>query len=191
MKDSYPECIDIDIDRKNLLKYLRITWLLGWVLGLGAFGLLIGSISTLDEIEKGGFESINDLLCDLLYGAVAGALIAALFGFILYLALGYFRAKRAAEMIQLKVEGPFLRVVQSGLIGVVDRKIHFRAIIDFSTVNNRRMSKYGINTLQMNTVGGGPTGMIRIDGVKNCDQVRDMLAEIDHIRGNGLYADQG
>jgi putative N-acetylmannosamine-6-phosphate epimerase len=86
-----------------------------------------------------------------------------------------------AASLQVRVEGSFLRIIQK-VPALQDRKLHFRAIVDYATVEGSLMRRFGIMTLQMTTTAGGAASTIRIDGLRDCTKVRDMLAEIDSIR---------
>lgn len=184
MNDPHPEIIDIEIDHENLCKYLRQTWLKVWVLTLSTLGAGFGLIAGIERIENGEFDGIPAILVELAIGVLTGTIIAAIIALFLYLLLSHFKAKKISEAQQLRVEGAYLRIIQSRLGSIIDQKIHFRAVTDFSTIENPRMKKFGIKTLQMNTSGGGPAGLIRIDGIIDCDKVRDMLADIDRLREN-------
>ncbi|MDA3872613.1 MAG: hypothetical protein PF795_01455 [Kiritimatiellae bacterium] len=184
MTDPHPTSFEIEIDRESLCKYLRYTWLRGWTFAISFFGLLFGLIFSLERIADGKFEGLHHLIFLLTTGPIYGILIGMAVAIVLYFMLCHFRAKRISETLSLKVDGAFLQITQHLIGSKIDRKIHFRAVTDFSVIEDNRMRKYNIKALQMNTTGGSPTGLIRIDGVKDCDNVRDMLAEIDSLREN-------
>ena len=80
-----------------------------------------------------------------------------------------------------QVEGAFLHIVQENYARV-DRKLHFRSIVDYAAVDDILMRRFGLMALRMNTTGGGLDSTINLIGIKDCLKVRDMLAEIDSIR---------
>lgn len=186
MNDPHPKSIKVAIDRESLRKYLRRTWLRSWLFGLGFLGAFFGLSSRIGRLEDGDFDGWAHLAYLLISGVVFGILISSCIAFVLYFLLSHFRAKRIAETQSIRVEGAFLQIRQHMGSTKLDRKIHFRAVTDFSVIEDKRMKRYGIKALQMNTTGGSPSGLIRIDGVKDCDRVRDMLAEIDSIRENQI-----
>lgn len=181
-KDPHPENIDIEIDRESLCKYLRLSWIKGWFIVSAIFGFLFGIIQPLESIDKKGFTNITDLLLLLANSLGISLLISSSIVFFIYLLLGHWRAKKTADALYVKVEGSFLRVISHNIQGTFDRKVHFRSITDYSTIENRSMKKHGIKALQMNTTGGTIASLIRIDGVKDCDRIRDLLAEVDELR---------
>lgn len=160
------------------------SWYRSWVLALGFIGGLFGLISPIERIENGRTEGIRDIVFQLSLGVLYGILISTVIATILYFIFSHFRAKKISESQALEVEGPFLHVSQNAGFVKQDRKIHFRAITDFSVIEDKRMRRYGIQALHMNTTSGSQTGFIRVDGVKEGDQMRDLLAEIDILREN-------
>lgn len=186
MDDTHPNFFEIEIDRDGLRSYFRRSWLRAWLLSLSFFGGLFGFLSSIGRIEDGGAGSLGHLVFLLISGIVYGILIGAVIALLLYFLLSHFRAKKISEAQYIRVEGAYLQVAHLAGSTRVNRKIHFRAMTDFSLIENKRMQRYGIKALQMNTTGGGPGSLIRIDGVKDCDRVRDMLAEIDSIRENQI-----
>lgn len=118
------------------------------------FGFLFGIIHPLESIDKKGFTTLADLLLLLTKSLGISLLISSSIVFLMYLLIGHWRAKRTANGPHVKVEGSFLRVIQYSLQGTFDRKIHFRSITDYSTIENRSMKKHGIKALHINTTGG-------------------------------------
>ncbi len=184
MKDEHPHTIQIEIDREGLRKYFRKTWLQQWLWGLSIFGILFGVIIPLESIENGKVDGPLHLIQLLLTGAFFGLLLSTSIALTAYFICSHSKARKIADSQTLTVEGAFLRITKQTALMKVDRKIHFRAVIDFSIIEDSRMEKYGIKALQMNTTGGSAQSLLRIDGIKECDKVRDMLAEIDHLREN-------
>lgn len=182
MADPYPENIEIEIDHEGLCKYLRLTWFKALAVLFLFFGGLLGFVGPLEDIEKSEFQGIPWLIMKLGSGVLVGALIGVLIAVVIYFLFCHSKAKKVSQMLECRVEGAFLKVVHYSGFNKLDRKIHFRAVTDFSIIDDRRMQKFGIKALQMNTTGGSSTGLIRVDGIRDCEKVRDMLAEIDSQR---------
>ena len=182
MEDPYPEIVEFEIDREGLLRYLRNTWFKAW---LGAFlfmGGLFGLLTAMEVIERGGLSSIQQVVVMFITRIAWGLGISLLVGLVFYFAFSRRRAKRVAENLELRVEGEFLRLIQTVTTGTVDHKIHFGAVTDFSVVQTPRMQRHGIKALVMNTTSGGAAGILRVEGVRDCERVRDTLADIDRLR---------
>mgnify|MGYP006282747699 CR=1 FL=1 len=184
MNDPHPHSFKIEIDRDGLRKYLMHSWYRSWVLALGFLGGLFGLISPIGRIENGRVEGVGHVVFLLFLGILVGVLISTVIATLLYFMFSHSKAKRISESQALEVEGPFLHVSQNSDSVKQDRKIHFRAVTDFSLIEDKRMEKYGIQALHMNTTSGSQTGFIRVDGVKEGNKIRDILAEIDSIREN-------
>ncbi len=81
----------------------------------------------------------------------------------------------------VRVEGAFLRISHEGIVRV-DRKLHFRAIVDYALVEGPLMKHLGITGLHMTTTSGSPQGILQLWGVADGEAVRDQLALIDSLR---------
>jgi len=114
----------------------------------------------------------------------AGSAVALLLGAALYFALGHYQSKWSANNLRLLVEGPYLRIV-SGAVFVTDRRIHFRAISDYSTHDGPLLRRLKMKTISFRIIGQGqPVRSTSIPGVIDPIKVRDMLCEIDAAREN-------
>ena len=67
---------------------------------------------------------------------------------------------------------------------MIDRKLHFRAIVDYATTQDALMRRFDLHALQMTTTAGGPKSTLTIPGVKDCLKVRDILSDVDRLREN-------
>ena len=182
MSDSYPEHLAVEIDRQRLKTYLRTKWLLSWVLSLGFFGGLFGLASIGAAFDR-GFTSWSAGVALVAKCVAIGIGASSLLALLLYLILSHRLASRFAGSLELSVEGAFLHIRQHTSI-LTDRKLHFRSIVDYATTQDLLMRHFGLHALQMTTTAGGPTSTINIPGVKDCLRVRDVLADIDHLREN-------
>ena len=181
MNDTHPENISLEIDRPKLRRYLRLHWLRNWSFALGALGALFGFMPVahaLDEDRHTGEEILSIAVRNIGISLLAGLLLAAL----LYLIFSHRQAARYARTLAIDVEGPFLRI-RYQLSACVDRKLHFRNLMDYAVVETPFMRKMGVMELRMTgvTMPGHPP----IVGVKDCAAARDLLAEIDRLRENG------
>ena len=177
MSDQYPSDFTIEIDRPQLRKYLcakaLLSWL-AWFIFLGGF-FGFGSIAdTLDRRELSHAQAWKLAVSHIGVGVTAGSLLATL----LYLAISHRTAVRKAAALEVSVEDAFLRIRQHELVN--DRKLHFRAIVDYATTQDALMSWFGIQALRMNTMAGP----ISLPGIKDCLKARDVLSEIDRQREN-------
>ncbi len=146
----------------------------------GFIGLLIGFTATMGIIEKGD-SSFCQTIVHLAIGLGWGLGFSFLIASFLYLVFSHFPVSRQAKTLSVEVEGPFLRIVRQSYTWQ-DRKLHFRAIVDYSTIEEFLMRRCGIKALQITTMAGGQQSLIVIPGVRDCDRIRDMLAEIDSLR---------
>ncbi len=183
MKDKYPEVIEFDVERDLLRKFLRKQWFYMWI-GLAALpGFFIGLLVALPkQHEHFEYKGILDTMQLVSRGVGTGILISISIAFALYFLTSYRYADRVAKTLRVIVEGPFLRIVQFQQYSTIDRKIHFRAIVDYATVGDDKKKKSDLSILRMTTIGGGLHSTIQIAGLSNCEKVRDMLVEIDSIR---------
>ena len=182
MNDPFPKNITIDIDRDRLRTYLRAKWFLSWLGSLAGLGALLGFMAVLSFYEKRAFGGFPEL-CGLLIRAGAVLLGSLVVACLLYFLLSHWLAAQVAGGLQVSVEGPFLRIRQHRLHRM-DRKVHFRAIIDYTIVEGALMRRFGIMALRMTTAAPPIHGIPEIAGIKDCPRVRDMLAEIDSLREN-------
>jgi hypothetical protein len=181
MSDSYPTSLPIEIDRPQLQKYLGAKWLFAWLMFFLFFGTLFGLTAAVDELKPQNHPRRGALLLLFLRDAGLGLGISGILALLCWAIFSRPLAKRIATSLQVQVEGAFLRVREHGSART-DRKLHFSAIVDYSTTSDRLMRYFGIKALVMSTTGGGMRSMLIIHGVKDCLRVRDMLSEIDHLR---------
>ncbi len=174
MSEKYPENIEIELDRKAIRAYLRTSWILPWFLIIGFFGGMFGAARVTEKIES---VDIPDILMIYLKGIGSGIMVSAVISIILYFIFCHFQTNRLAKNLRIRVEGPFLRITHKGFT-LVDRKMHFRSIIDYSIVEGVLMRRFHIVALHITAIGA----RIQVLGIKNCREIRDMLAEIDAIR---------
>ncbi len=183
MNDPYPTTLTIEIDRPRLRRYLRVKWLLAWASPLCAIGGIAWAPLSLAFAQKAAQPQslpLYDAILTLAAGGATGAAGAFLLAFTLYLIRSHRLAARFAETLQLTVEGDFLRYRENADV-LLDRKLHFRSIVDYAIAQDSLMRRMGIHALQM-TIAAGPG--LAIAGVKDCERIRDMLAEIDRLREN-------
>ena len=178
---SYPETFEVEIDRDRLRAYLRARWLISWFCTLGFFCLMFGAMGVSGMIERHPRMPGRDTA--LFVASVLGlsTLLAVALSLAAYFLLSHARAARHAATLRLDVEGSYLRIRQVAG-GLRDRKLHFRSLVDYTTVEGPLMHRFGIAILQITTTAGGPASIINIPGVRDCLRVRDMLAEIDAQR---------
>jgi hypothetical protein len=182
MPDTYPPNLEIEIDRPRLTTYLRVQWLLGWICICFMFGFMFAIMAA--SIAAEHVES--PWVLKAIAGAAAFFICLAaclLLAGLLYFLFSHCLAARFAQELRVTVEGPFLRIHQY-LIATTDHKLHFRAIVDYAAIQDPLMRLFGLHALQMTTTGSGPSGMIKVPGVKECLKIRDMLSEIDRLREN-------
>lgn len=186
MNDPYPPHLTIEIDRKRLAKYLCFKWLLMWVFLCTFFGFISGMgniVNTLEGRRPPKIASLNDLLLLISSELAMHIGIAFLIAVLLYFIFSHRFALRSAASLEVSVEGPFLHLRQHATL-LIDRKLHFRSIVDYATTQDFWMRQFDISSLQMTTTAGGPQSTVTIPGVKDCLKVRDMLSEIDRQREN-------
>ena len=183
MSDSYPVNLTIEIDRPLLRRYLRVKWFLL----LAAFPLLFGFIGFLSYMERIPYEVMlkGETILFVLRVLAISFGSSCLATVVLYFLFGHRLAARYAESLAVTVEGPFLRIREHGAL-LIDRKIHFRSIHDYSTVQGRLLRRFGMYALYFTTTGvrAPGYGVNMIVGIKDCEKVRDMLADIDRLREN-------
>jgi len=147
---------------------------LGFVNSLGRIG---------DGVKKADLQTMNDLILFCLRGFAVGIGVWMSVALLIYFVFFHRSAARRAASLVVTVEGPFLRVRQDGAFSM-DRKLHFRAIVDYATLQGWLMRKCGIHALRMTTTAGGQSSTLVIHGVKDCLKMRDILSDIDRLREN-------
>lgn len=184
MPDPYPQHFTIEIDRENMCRYLRRTWLLVWSLIFGLFGILAGFGAgcegfreTLLRANSTDWQAAGIFLSRFALG-VGSAVSLAL---ICYTLLSHRLARKEADALEAHVDGQYL-CVKSGAWIRLDRRLHFRSIVDFACFQGPVMLRFGITGIRIVTMNGGLHGIIELPAVKDAVKVRDMLAEIDRLR---------
>ena len=180
MTDPYPQDLEIEIDRSRLRAYLRAKWFVSWAIVLGMFGMMFG-LAGIGGILDQGMYSWKAILLISVMGIGIGLGLALLLAGAAYLVFNHRSAGRFADELRVSVEGPFLRI-QQRLVVASDRKLHFRAIVDYAVVQDPLMRLFDVQALQMQTTGTSAT--ITVPGVKDCLKARDLLSEIDGQREN-------
>ena len=180
--DPYPSHLSIGIDQARLCTFLRVCSLVVWIMPLSFFGAFFGLCLGADKVEGKGLP-LGEVLVSMASGLGKGLGIAVLIGLTVHLLFRHRQARRYAETLEVSVEGSYLRIRHGGS-STSDRKIHFRSIVDYDARQSWLMNLIGIQSLHMNTNGGGPGSVIVVAGIKDCLQVRDMLSEIDSLREN-------
>lgn len=181
MPNSYPEIMKFEINRSQLERYnnrigLYVISLLFMFLGVFfGFAYIIGAANDLH------FKSKDELYLFLIgrMSICVAITIAAIFGFYIFGIRKH--SKRYAATLDVSVEGSFLRIREYSK-GLVDRKIHFRSIVDYSNIQSPMMTRYGLQSLKINTTSGGQYSAITILGIEDCLKVRDILSDIDQQR---------
>jgi hypothetical protein len=179
-QDKFPNQIEFEFDRLGLTRYYRfqaiclcygIAILFSSLLAMALFEASVLAHFPTHWWLKFGYRAIY-----LLAGFAAGGL----FGSLLY--FGYFRqsAQALAGSSRLIVEGPYLRYVH-GVIFVFDKRYHFRDIHTYTTIEGPYQRRHGMKSLQL-LRNEKPSLIEQIEGLKNFDQVPDMLCEIDAAR---------
>lgn len=176
--DNHPEKLEFEIDREGLRRSLRAGFLIAWG---SLFGLMM-ILVVLFAVPRGLEAGLSSGLKVFAWGTVSTALISS---------IGYFgftvrTLQRAVQAVSLKVDGPYL-LVQSYDIGSRswhDRKLHFKSIVDYGIMEDSHMRRYGVKALKLTTLSGGISSNVLVPAVRNCHQVRDLLAEIDLEREN-------
>ncbi|QEG37831.1 PH domain-containing protein [Bythopirellula goksoeyrii] len=180
MNDQYPETFPIEIERDKLCRFYRVQSFIACSIVPFAFGFLFGGASTSKDRQR-DFENAEQVWSEFLRGAITGIGWGLLIGATLYFVFGHFAARRWATALEVAVEGDFLRVKEGGSTRR-DRKLHFRAIVDYATFQNPLMRLCEIDGILITTTSGGVYSTINVYAVKNALEVRDMLSEIDRLR---------
>ena len=183
MSDSYAESFEIEIEREKLCRYYRRIWTVFPCMPAVGLGAMFGMAWSMGGKNDRHFESVSEVIIAVVLGLGVGISIGLLIVGIIYLLFIARAAKKAANALQVTVEGPFFRI-REGVSNIRDRKLHFRAIIDYGYFQDSMMRDCGIGGLMLTTIAGGQNSTIRIHGIKNALEVRDMLSEIDRQREN-------
>jgi len=167
-------------DHDRLRRYLRVRGLILWLGALGMLGALFGFVAvgkTLDSRRLGAPAKIIAAARSAGLGFGCGALVGAF----CYCVLTHVRSATEARTVSLRVNGPFVRLKTGGFTHV-DRKVHFRSIIDYAVIDGPLRRRFGLQTLQMTVPAGVPNGLIQLTGLRDCERVRDELAALDAAR---------
>lgn len=181
MTDPYPQTLQIEIDRRKLCRYLRVQAILCWTITLVIISSLIGVATYLSEEKVAKLESVADICRQSCLGLGIGAATGLLLGLFCYLVFHHFSTRREADSLHVSVEGQFLRVREGSLFRR-DRKLHFRAIVDYACFQGPLMRRCGITGIAMTTMAGGQGAGVNILAVKDAPKIRDMLSDIDRLR---------
>lgn len=173
---EYPENIEFEIDRLRLKRYLRISWLFKWIIGVGGTGAFISIFPFLQCIEN------RMHLGEATNYAISINLGALLLSVVCYSISSHFRAAQLAKSLKLRVEGAFL--VLNSEIGLTKgmRRLHFRAVTDFAVRETFLMEKFGVKELVINTTASPPNSILAIPGLIDCNHVCVDLSKIDSER---------
>jgi len=182
MTDPHPHDLEIEIDRNRLRAYLRAQSLVIWALLFSFLGIICGLSSVAKDLEQ-GVHTWSSMLTTAATAIGIGWGLGLLVASACYFVFNHRMTGRFADELRISVEGPFLRIRQR-LAVATDRKLHFRAIVDYAVVQDPFMRLFDIHSLQMTTTGSGPTSIINVPGVKDCLKARDTLSEIDGLREN-------
>ena len=181
MNDPYPTTLRIEIDRPRLKSYLQIVGLLEWTAPLSVLGAMVGALVAMSPKAQAIALNLPPLLnipAIVAAGAAIGFAVGFLITFIPYLIFRHRRAAQFSESLELSVEGAFLRLRAHDRVWT-DRKLHFRAIVDYEVVQSSLMRRCSIHCLEMTTTGGY---RLVVPGVTDCFTTRDMFSQIDTLR---------
>jgi membrane protein YdbS with pleckstrin-like domain len=182
-KDRYPTTLEFEIDRGQLLRYWRLQAIIGCCGATLPFSFAIGMSLFRFHLESnlnlGVLWKLSWFVLYFIAGFVAGLVV----GGVIYFAMCHVPAKRAAANLRLMVEGPFLRIVSGGYF-VTDRRIHFRAISDYSIQEGPLLKQLGMKSLSFRVMGSAQGVSQSVAGLVNPEEVRDQLCEIDASREN-------
>ena len=181
MNDPYPHDIEIEIDRAALCRYLRLLPILLLTGCLGSFGSTCGLLFTTGKDNRANLNSVAEYVQWVFIGAGLGALAGLLLAFLIYLIVYHFSSKKIAAALHVSVEGQFLRVTE-GFLHRRDRKLHFRAIVDYTCYQGPLMRYCGITGIAMTTTAGGQDALLNVLAVQDATKIRDLLSEIDRLR---------
>lgn len=181
MNDPYPNDIEIEIDRAGMCRYLRLQAILVLTGLLGFLGSMFGWMFSTGRNNRANLSSAADYVQSFFTGLGLGALTGLLLAFLIYLVVYHFPSKKIAAALHVSVEGQFLRVTE-GFLHRRDRKLHFRAIVDYTCYQGPLMRYCGITGITMTTTAGGQNSSLNVLAVKDATKIRDLLSEIDRLR---------
>src|SRR4051794_2115695 len=166
--EQHPTNIEFEIDRKRLMPYWQIQGFAGCCAPgmLGGFFIMVTLFE--DYLTGHRHSSFGHLYLVRLAGLGVAAIIGLVLGLLLYFVMAHYPAKWAATNLRLIVEGPYLRIV-SGAIFVTDRRIHFRAISDYSTQHGPLLKWLGMKTLAFNIIGSSHVASTKVPGVVDAE----------------------
>ncbi|MDR3405196.1 MAG: hypothetical protein P4L99_22060 [Chthoniobacter sp.] len=188
MSDPYPTNLTIEIDRPRLRRYLRTKWLLTWLMLFFFIGGFLSFDMTGIAVQRQHLEPGVETFLIIKGGSIGtGACLGV--AVLLYFLFSHWLAARVAANLEVAVEGPFLRIRQGAIIRI-DRKLHFRSVVEYATVQTFLLRKFEMHALLFTTTAyaraaNGLAAGNTIFGIKDCEKVRDTLAEIDALRENG------
>jgi membrane protein YdbS with pleckstrin-like domain len=182
MTDQYPVNFSVDFDRQQLTTYYRVHIYSYWAVALSFVGFITGANCANYAIQRGHHTFGGSMLYFLFYIG-SGVIVGMLLAIPAYYVLGHRLAVKHANRLEVTVEGPFLRVRQN-YPWISDRKIHFRNIVDYTTVQGPFLRRFNLFALHMATTSTGLGSTITVLGVKDCYKVQDMLSEVDQLREN-------
>lgn len=178
--DGFPTNIEFEIDRQSLRRYWRLQGIIGCCIPGVLFSMLFAVAfysAFLESKPEIRLAAIVGWFVAFLVGAIIAGLVA---GTILYFAICHWPSELAARNLRVMVEGPYLRII-SGSAFLTDRRIHFRAISDYSTHEGPLLKKLGMKSVSFRIIGSQPSSQ-QLPGLINPDQVRDTLCKIDAAR---------
>jgi membrane protein YdbS with pleckstrin-like domain len=179
MTDSYPESFPIEIEREKLCRYWRLEALLT-LLFFGAFlGTQFGLVSATNRHAMMELDSWITIPLRMGIGLLIGSTIAV----VIYGIVGHYLSRLRVNRLEISVEKQYFHFSE-GVFVRSDRKLHFRSIVDYSCFSGPLMRFCGIEGLMLTTTAGGRYSTIRLKGIKNALEIRDVLSEIDAQREN-------
>ncbi len=184
MSTGVPERFEIDLDRRGLLRYLRLQGLVSWppiFLFFGGFFGFIACIDAMKQMDHAGDTPLYSYMVLIASRVGIGLVIGAAIGVVLYLIFVHWGSHRAAQTLSLRVDGMFLHIISHGLVRE-DRKIHFNKLNDYAVIDGPLMGRCGIRGLSISSATLRGTGTIFIPGVVDAERIRDLLCTIDRER---------
>jgi Bacterial PH domain len=185
-KDGLPERLDLPVDAPRLTRYLRLQDLACWGSLALVMGGLLGVLLAMAHVNK--LPAAAPMPGCARFAAVALLEWAGFLKVVLpvlgawYGLYAHWARRRQAEALRVRVEGPFLIVEEGGGLLRRSRKLHFRAIQDYSLEDAPLLRRAGIRRLRLTL--NSPMPLV-IDGLCNPDETRDLLARLDAERENG------
>ena len=176
MTDRYPDNMEFEIDRVGLRRYLSARWFAKLAGVLAFVGLSVGPEITLSPADDLPSNLWRELIL-LAMGSGLGICGALVLAGILYFCFIHWATATVARSVRVIVEGPYLHIIREEL-NRTDTRLHFGSIESYVTFDGWLMRRFGVMGLSMITTGG----ILGVVGIKNCAEVRDILAEIDALR---------